>query len=639
MRFVLSQDGTPDDAIEAAVAEQMDVFLTGDSHRPAALRPNGRWVERIWRNLADGRRLVIHRDVTELKERELELRQARDATEQTRVLMETVLDNMTDGVMLWDETGEWRYANKALCDIQQVGRERLAELRHYEAMARARLDRGFIDEITYERALERHRRADGSPDLRVTNDGRWVESTLYRLSNGSTLGVYRDVTALKKQELTLSERSDALQDALEFQSAVGDVLRVISRSAFNLDTVLATVLDRARALCQADMAILYRYQDGVCRFSIGLGLPAAYEEHERGIAIPPGPGTVVGRAILEGHAVHIADAWTDTGYQPIADARIGNVRSMLGVPLLRDGQPIGVIALGRSSVRPYSDHHIERVSTFGDQAAIAIENARLFEEQQAAQREIERERALMRAILDNVTDGMGLYEANGDIALWNDAMYEINGFPRDIFDTVRNVETAFRWQADNGHVPLNGQNPAAVAADMMTRFLAGEAHSGTSHHSGGRWVDTRWRVLPDGRRLSTLRDITALKERELELQEARDATERARTLMDTVLENMNDGLILWDPDGEWRYANKAFCDIQQSSPERLARLRRFDTMMDALLERGLITEEFRIAAIARFNRADGAPKIRPPMMADGRRAPSTACATAARWACFATSPP
>ncbi len=747
MRFLLRDEQlkNPDFDVEAAVARQMSSFLTGDVHRPAALRPNGRWVERQWRNLDDGRRLVIHRDVTELKERELELQQARDATEQTRVLMETVLDNMTDGVILWDEAGEWRYANKALCDIQQVSRDRLAELRRYEAMARARREQNALDDAAFEWAIERYRLANGATDLRETSDGRWVEGALHRLTNGSTLGVYRDVTALKKQEIALIERSNDLQEAVEFQSAVGDVLRVISRSAFDLEALLTTVLNRAVALCEADAAIIYRYQDGACRFGIGLGMSPAYHERERSLVILPGTGTVVGRAILEGRTVHIADAWNEPGYEPIDDAKLGNVRSMLGVPLIRAGVPIGVIALARTRVAPYSDRHIERVSTFGDQAAIAMESARLFEEQQAAQSEIERERALMRAILDNVTDGMGLFEANGDIALWNDAMYEINGFPKEIFRGFRNVEQAFRWQAENDQFYGGQTNPDPIVRDVMGRFLRGDPYRRTAQRPNGRWVDVRWTVLPDGRRLfahrdvtdlkdrelqlqaatealeqegeklaaildnlpdgvalfaangdllhlnpagyeinqfptepharlKTMRDglrwqlqngvhpltqpsleaeldahmavflsgkphsgqfnrfgrwvdvqwlplpdgrrlvvnrdVTSLKERELELREARDVTERTRTLMETVLENMTDGLILWDPDGEWRYANKAFCDIQQSSPERLAMLRRFDTMMDALLERGLIDEAFRTAAVARFDRADGEPKLR-----------------------------
>ena len=608
IRWVAMQEATSREQFDVAaeIASRSEAFFAGDVYRPAALRPNGRWVERWWRPLADGRRLVIHRDVTELKQRELDLQKARDATEQVRALMETVLDNMTDGVILWDKENIRRYANKAFYDVQQTTPERLAALPDFESMLVANRARNMADE----RSLGRYQRADGVPVLRVTPDGRWVEGAFHRTANGSTLGIYRDVTAFKKQEIALTERSGDLQEALEFQSAVGDILRVISRSAFDLDAVLATVIDRARALFQADMAIVYRYQDGVCRFGVGRGLPPAYEELERAAAIPPGHGTIVGRAILERRIIHIEDAWNDPAYMVANDARTGNVRSMLGVPLLRDGHPIGVITLARSTVKPFTERHIELVSTFGDQAAIAIESARLFEQQQAAQREVERERALMQAILANVTDGLGLIEANGDIAFYNDTMFEINSFPRDLFAKYNNVREVFRWQAENAYFETVNTDSAQVADQYMDRFLSGEAYTATTRRRTGQWVDVRWRVLPDGRRLFTHRDVTALKERELELQQARDAIDQARTLLDTVLENMTDGVILWDKDGEWCYANKAFCDIQQSSPERLAELRRFDIMMDSLLRRGLIDMPFRTAAIQRFERADGEPKLR-----------------------------
>ena len=188
-----------------------------------------------------------------------------------------------------------------------------------------------------------------------------------------------------------------LREALEYQAATSDILRVISRSAFDLTSVLLTVLTSAKALCRAEMAALYRHQDGAYHFAVGYGLTAAYEQLERQQAIPPGPGTVVGRAALERRTVRIVDAWTDPDYAKKDDARIGGVRCMIGVPLLREGVPIGVLGLARATVEPYTDRQIELVSTFADQAAIAIENVRLFEELQSARQAAERERDLSEA--------------------------------------------------------------------------------------------------------------------------------------------------------------------------------------------------------------------------------------------------
>jgi signal transduction histidine kinase/ActR/RegA family two-component response regulator len=188
-----------------------------------------------------------------------------------------------------------------------------------------------------------------------------------------------------------------LQEAQEYRIATSDILRVISRSAFDLTRVLLTVVTSATALCRAEMSVLFRYQDGAYRFDVGHGLLPEYEALERREAIQPGPGTIIGRAALERRTVQIVDAWSEDVYAKKADARRGQVRTMLGVPLLREGVPIGVIGLGRAKVEPFTDRQIELVSTFADQAMIAIENVRLFEALQSARESAERERDLAEA--------------------------------------------------------------------------------------------------------------------------------------------------------------------------------------------------------------------------------------------------
>jgi signal transduction histidine kinase/FixJ family two-component response regulator len=183
-----------------------------------------------------------------------------------------------------------------------------------------------------------------------------------------------------------------LREALDYRTAMSEILRVISGSAFDLTRVLLTVLTNAKTLCRADMAGLYRYQDGAYRFAVGDGLLPAYERTERRQVIRPGPGTIVGWAALERRTVQITDAWSDPRYARKKDARVGKVRCMIGVPLLREGIPIGVIGLARERVEPYTQREIETVSTFAHQAVIAIENVRLFEELQAARKVAERER-------------------------------------------------------------------------------------------------------------------------------------------------------------------------------------------------------------------------------------------------------
>ena len=178
----------------------------------------------------------------------------------------------------------------------------------------------------------------------------------------------------------LRQRTRDLQESLEYQTATSDVLKVISRSALDLETVLQTVVTTAVRLCHADSATIYRNEDGEYRWAAGHMLLPDYEQIERNVRIRPSTGTLVGRAASEGRTVQILDAWTDPLYEAKDDARVGGVHSMIGVPLLREGMPIGVIGLARRRVEAFSEREAQLVTTFADQAVIAIENARLFNE-------------------------------------------------------------------------------------------------------------------------------------------------------------------------------------------------------------------------------------------------------------------
>ena len=179
-----------------------------------------------------------------------------------------------------------------------------------------------------------------------------------------------------------------LRESLERQTATSEVLGVISRSKFELQPILQSVVDTAERLCHAEQTVIYRLQDGVYRFAAGHSAIAAYLELERNTVISPGPGTVIGRAAMTRQIARIEDAWSDPLYEKKEDAKVGGVRSMIGVPLMRDGEPIGVIGLARCRVEPFSDREIELVKTFADQAVIAIENVRLFEAEQQRTREL-----------------------------------------------------------------------------------------------------------------------------------------------------------------------------------------------------------------------------------------------------------
>ena len=272
-------------------------------------------------------------------------------------------------------------------------------------------------------------------------------------------------------------RTRELSESLQQQTATADVLKAISRSAFDLKTVLDALVEAAARLCEADQGTIARERDGVYQRVATYGFSDDFKELVRNLPVKPERGTATGRALLEGKVVHIPDVRADPDYT-FADAqKLGGFRTILSVPMLREGTPIGVLALTRHKVRPFTDKQIELVQTFADQAAIAIENVRLFESVETRTRELAASLEDLRTTQDRLVQTQKLASLG---QLTAGIAHEIKN-PLNFVNNFSGVSTELIDELDDALGAISIDQKARAEITELTRTLRGNLDKVVQH--------------------------------------------------------------------------------------------------------------------------------------------------------------
>ncbi|MEJ0076698.1 MAG: PAS-domain containing protein [Alphaproteobacteria bacterium] len=543
---------------------------------------DGRYIEFSYKPLEDGGLLGIYRDITELKEREVALAAAKEAAEaardaaeraraeaaearseieRTKSIMQTVLDNMNDGVMLFDKDMRWQFTNKQLMEFQRFNPEIAgpgvsaydilmfqAKRGDFGPIPQADLDA----EVTRRVDIMRH----GARYERRTASGKFIEFTFKPLADGSLLAVYRDITELKERE----EAAQASRADLERTSSV-------------LQTVLDNMSDGVMLL-DRDLAIRFANQ--------------RLMEFQRYTPDLAHEGSSIAEVLR--YQAERGDFGSIENVDEIVEERLAMIREPSGVHYERRSASGKYLEIMFRRLADGSVLAVNRDITELKEREEALASAKIAAE--AARDDVERTRAIMQTVLDNMIGGVMLFDRDFRLQFVNRQVMEFQNYPPDVIKPGIPGEEILRFQVKRGDFgPVKDiekkvrERVALIRKPGGNRFLRKTLE--------GRYVEFNFLPLNDGGLLAFGRDVTSLKEREEALasakesaEKARDDVERTREVMQTVLDNMSDGVTLWDKNFRWQFSNRFNLQMWSYRPELLEPgVSGFD-MIRALAEQG-----------------------------------------------------
>jgi PAS domain S-box-containing protein len=307
-----------------------------------------------------------------------------------------------------------------------------------------------------------------------------------------------------------------LRTSLEQQTATSDVLKTISRSSVGLEAVLYTLVETVARLCRADHATMFRRRDELHHLVAAHGLPEEALEFMRTHPFEDSERTMNGRVVMRRQTVHIHDIQQDEGYAYGEGHKIAGMRTMLGIPLMAQDKMVGVFIVTRTRVEPFSEKEIELASGFADQAVIAIENARLFEELRDRQAEL-------RVTFDNMGDGVAMFDAEPRLAAWNRNFERIIGLSDTVLAERPSYADYLRLLAERGEFGTEN-----VEAELASRLenTARELRLERTH-ADGTVIEVRRNAVPGGGFVLIYSDVTEQRRAEAAIRAARDAAEAA----------------------------------------------------------------------------------------------------------------